>query len=96
MIITVKTNRHWRDLVYRQDVPADILASDFSYQNPEEALDGFFCYRGRWYHLDGFMPTGNHTYLAEWDGYASDSYFSGIVIKLSRDSEQIKVGTYFS
>lgn len=29
-----------------------------------------------------------------WDGYHSDSYFSGIVIKLSPDGEQYQVGTY--
>jgi hypothetical protein len=95
MTITIKTNRQWRDLVYRSDVPADVLASEFDYQDAEDVLDGFFRYRGHWYHLDQFMPAPIAT-IAGWDGYASDSYFSGIVIKLSRDGERIKVGTYFS
>lgn len=30
-----------------------------------------------------------------WDGYASDSYFSGVLIKLSRDGEEYMVGTYY-
>jgi hypothetical protein len=96
MTLTIKTNHQWRDLVYRNDVPAKVLADDFDYQNPEETLDGFFCYRGHWYHLDGFMMTTGNADLAAWDGYASDSYFSGVVIKLDRDCERIKVGTYFS
>jgi hypothetical protein len=34
--------------------------------------------------------------LKDWDGYQSDSYFSGVVIKISPDGEQYKIGTYFS
>jgi hypothetical protein len=99
MTVTIKTNHQWRDLVYRHDVPADVLASDFDYQNPEETIDGFFCYRGHWYHLDQFMPINSGTLgspFAGWNGYAGDSFFSGVVIKLSSDGEQIKIGTYFS
>ena len=94
MAVTIKTNHQWRDLVYRWDVPADLLAGEFDYQNPEETLDGFFRYRGVWYHLDAFVPAPPE--LAEWDAYCGDSFFSGVVIKLSRDGEQIKIGTYFS
>lgn len=101
MPLTIKTNHQWRDLQYRADVPADILASQFDYQNAEETLDGFFCYRGVWYHLDQFMRVDyGHSQNAfadgHWDGYAGDSYFSGVVIKLSQDGEQIQLGTYFS
>ena len=91
-MVTIKTDHKWRDLVYRHDVPERILKSEFDYQDAGETSDGFFCYRGRWYHLDEFMPTN----LAGWHGYAGDSYFSGVVIKLSNDGEQIKIGTYFS
>jgi len=96
MNVTIKTNHQWRNLAYRHDVPADILENDFGYQNADETLDGFFCYRGHWYHLDQFMSIslGNRA-LAGWDGQLSDSYFSGIVIKMSRDCEQIKIGTFF-
>lgn len=31
-----------------------------------------------------------------WDGYHGDSYFSGIVIKLSPDGEQYQVGKYIT
>ena len=96
MTVTIKTNHQWRDLTYRHDVPAKVLADQFDYQNADETLDGFFCYRGYWYHIDGFMTVNGNADLKDWDGYASDSYFSGVVIKLSSDGEQIKIGTYFS
>ena len=101
MSLTVKTNNQWRDLVYRQDVPAGILASDFDYQDAEETLDGFFCYRGHWYHVDQFTRVDYHNGQnpfadGHWDSYAGDSFFSGVVIKLSKDGERVKVGTYFS
>jgi len=94
-MVTIKTDHKWRDLVYRHDVPAKVLASQFDYQNPDDAIDGFFCYRGYWYHIDGFMRSDNPEFKG-WHGYASDSYFSGVLIQLSNDGEQIKVGTYFS
>jgi hypothetical protein len=96
MPVTIKINHQWRNLTYRSDVPAKVLASQFDYQDENEVLDGFFCYRNYWYHLDGFMRIENNPDLKAWDGYASDSYFSGVVIKLSDDCEQIKIGTYYS
>lgn len=96
MPVTVKTNHQPRDLVYRQDVPAKVLADQFDYQDAEETTDGFFCYRGSWYHLDGFMRIENNPDLAGWDGYAGDSYFSGVLIKLTQDNEQVICATYFS
>ena len=96
MPVTIKTNRNWRDLVYRSDVPPAILASQFDYLGEDDASNGFFCYRGHWYHTSDFMRVERNAELACWDGYAGDSYFSGVVIKLSRDGERYRVGTYFS
>lgn len=97
MPVTIKTNHQWRDLIPRRNVPLKVLASEFNYQNAEETLDGFFHHRGNWYHLDQFMPfTENNPDFAGWHAYAGDSFFSGVVIKLSKDGEQIKIGTYYS
>jgi hypothetical protein len=96
MTLTIKTNHQWRDLVYRSDVPAKVLADQFDYQDAEETTDGFFYYRDYWYHLDGFMRIENNPDLKGWDAYASDSYFSGVLIKFSDDCEQIKIGRYMS
>jgi hypothetical protein len=96
MAITIKTDNKWKPFVYRHDVPAKVIASQFAYQNPEEELDGFFKYRGYWYHLDGFMECGGMPELKGWHGYASDSFYSGVVIKISSDGESYMVGTYMS
>ena len=98
MPVTVKTNHQWRDLVYRQDVPAKILAEQFDYLSEDDSPDGFFLYRGYWYHVSDFMAfSGNvEPPLQGWHGYSGDSYFSGVLIQISQDGEQIKIGRYFS
>ena len=109
MALTIRTNNQWREFVYRYDVPADVLASQFDYQDPEETLDGFFQYRGTWYHLDQFMRIepmspgdphalrpGDDSPLKGWHGYHGDSYFSGVLIRLSDDGERYQIATYFS
>lgn len=96
MSVTVKTNRQWRDLVYRSAVPAKVLADQFDHLSDDDAPDGFFCYRKYWYHTSDFMRVDGIAELAEWHGYAGDSYFSGVVVKLSSDGDQYQVGTYFS
>jgi hypothetical protein len=95
-MVTIKTDNKWKPFVYRHDVPSKVLASQFDYQNPEDVSDGFFKYRGYWYHLDGFLWFSELAEFKGWHGYASDSYFSGLVIKLSKDGESYMVGTYTS
>jgi hypothetical protein len=99
--LTITTDNKWRDFVYRADVPKAILESDFDYQDEDEALDGFFKYRGVWYHLDMFTrlegPWENGSLGAMgWHAYHGDSFYSGVVIKVSRDGERFKVGTYIA
>lgn len=94
--VTITTNHQWRDFVYRQDVPAKVLESDFDYLDSDES-DGFFRYRGVWYHLSGFMRLDdNATDLAGWHAYSSDSAFSGVLIKVSNDGESVMVANYTS
>lgn len=51
----------------------------------------FFRYRGQLYSLDQFTRGGPG---AEWDGYASDSAFSAVAIRLvPGDTDRIIVGT---
>jgi hypothetical protein len=97
MTVTIKTNNVARDLTYRSDVPAKVLADQFDHLNEDDCLDGFVKYRGRWYHTSDFMRIGkDNAELKDWHGYASDSYFSGVVIRLSSDGETCVLGTYFS
>ena len=97
MSLVIKTNHNERQLCYRWDVPQGILDSQFDYQNPEYATDGFFKYRDTWYHLDMFMRDVPQE-LAElgYNGWAADSFFSGVAIKLADDGETYRVATAYT
>lgn len=62
----------------------------------EEELS--FKYKGEIYFLSEFMRTENNGNLKEYDGYFSDSYFSGILIKLIEENTEysVKVYRYYS
>lgn len=94
----IKTNHQWRQFVYRYDVPASVLADQFSHLG-EESSDGFFCYRGQWYHTSDFMCTdapNSPLALLGFDGYVSDTYFSGVLIKFANDGVRYQIATFFS
>lgn len=102
MDLTIRTDRKWKDLQYRWGVPAKVLADQFDYQDASKesgVTDGYFRYLRTWYHLDEFLRLDHlaeDSPLKGWDGYAGDSYFSGVLIKLSSDGEQYQVGRYYS
>jgi len=68
----------------------------------------FVKFRGVWYDLQDFITTSpgpwNHGLPEEfkdWDGYSSDSFFSGVLLKYARDDDrmdfdQVVMGTYYS
>lgn len=57
----------------------------------------FFRYRGELYDLGDFeMVTDSMHSFEGWHGYQSDSFFSGILIRLSSDWETVIVGRYSS
>lgn len=87
------TDHKWKQFKYRYEVPRKVLEDDFDYLD-EDVINGFFRYRRRWYHLSQFMRPARMAGLAGWHGYASDSFFSGVVIRLSDDGEEYQVGTY--
>ena len=69
----------------------------------DDYLDGWIVYRDKTYHLSEFSNLNNKAHYPNgspfpipWNGYISDSYFSGIVIELSEDGEMYRIGTYFS
>lgn len=99
---TIKTNNHWREFAYRDDVPDDVLASQFDWTNKAheehgDYSDGFLQYKGHWYHLDDFMRFSSPGHpFTEWHGYSSDTFFSGVLIRLSDDGERYQIATYTS
>jgi hypothetical protein len=87
--VQVKTNHHWRQFVYRTDVPDSILNGDLDWTNEEDS-DWYLQYRGVWYHLSQFMHGG------PWgDGFHADTFFSGVAIRLSKDCEEYQIATVY-
>ncbi len=90
----IKTDNKWHNFKTRDEVPAKVLASQFDYHD-DDISDGYFKFKNTWYHTDQFMRIehGADSELQKWDGYARDSYFSGVLLKLSKDGDQYKVAT---
>jgi hypothetical protein len=77
------------------------LREQFDYLNEEEFdQQQFFNYKNYWYCFDQIMrlPDGSdfNTAKFSWDGFSSDSYFSGILVKMCDDNNQVIVGRYYS
>ena len=70
--------------------PAEL--KEFDYLGEDEGT--FFRYRGNVYDLGEFMRTLNEE-LKGWDGFAADTYFSGVAVKLSEDGDQVKVASCY-
>jgi len=95
MALTIKTNGQARYLKYGYELPAK-WRKEFDYMDDETFNDGaFLTYRGCVYNLGDFIRTAEDSTgdLAAWDGYISETFFSGVVIKL-RDDKLI-MGSYF-
>lgn len=87
--MTITTNRQWRNFLYRHEVPAAILASEFGYLTDDDN-DGYFRYKGCWYHTSMFLRAQE----PGWCGVHGDSYSSGVLINLSADGQQYQIATY--
>lgn len=64
---------------------------------PDWGIDEEECfnYKGNRYFLSEFFTTYGITYFSDYDGYSSDSYFSGVLIKLSKDRESVRAYRFF-
>ena len=83
----------WYDLTEKEQKEFDYLL---------EGDGSFFRYKGCTYDLEEFMyiganiaPHPQRENWEKWHGYASDSYFSGILVRYTSDCEQVIVGSYF-
>lgn len=85
------SNHHWRPFLFRYEVPDKVLQNEFDWT---DSKDGFLQYRGIWYHINDFLvvePEGELEKMG-WNGIATNSYFSAVVIAISPDGETYKVG----
>lgn len=107
MAVTIKTDNKWRNLLYGYELSKK-WRKEFDYIKSDEEFvnHNFAKYRGWVYDVNEFqrLPTIGDTsgrnvvfpVFRGWDGYTNDTYFSGILIKLSSDGEQYKIGRFYS
>ncbi len=100
------TNNRPRALVSGYELtPAE--AAEFDYMTPEDLAGASFVrYKGSLYDVSEFMrvPAGafglsninNGTPVKGWDGYASETFFSGVLIRLDPAGDYAVMGRYFS
>jgi len=91
----ITTNHHWRQFVYRCDVPQKILDDQFDHLDTD-AVDNFFKYRGVWYHLSDFernaiLPAENP--LNKFHGFHAHGAFSATGIIIDDDCEAYQIAT---
>ena len=93
----IKSNKHWNNFVYGYEL-TEKEKSDFDYIEDLDSHD-FIRYRGGVIDPSELMRVPEvqlDNPLKAWQGYSSDSYFSGIVVNYSTDGEQYQIGTYIS
>tara|TARA_R110000796_G_scaffold24808_6_gene70450 strand:- start:41 stop:322 length:282 start_codon:yes stop_codon:yes gene_type:complete len=93
MTLAIQTNNQerllidWHDLTPKQQ-------SEFDYASAEESQ--FVIYKGWPYDVAEFMAVRHNDELSAWDGYSSDSFFSGVLIKFAPDCDTVIMGMYTS
>jgi len=98
MSLTITTNNQYRLLINGYELTTD-ERKDFDYYTEDEIdCATFFKFRGQVYDLGEFMRIDNHpdTEFSAYAGYRSDSFFSGLLIKLSNCGDMVRVATYYS
>lgn len=100
--ITVRTNNVPRDIIEAYELSAD-EREQFDYLKWDAIERGedsasFFRFKGDLYDLGEFMRWDNPMSPTRhgWDGYRSDSYFSGLVVRYVDNFERVVVGTFFA
>lgn len=87
------TNNIPRPLVYGYELPEN-QRREFDYLSDEEYYSSVFVkYKGQYYDLLDFTKPF-YSKLIYWDGLRSDSFFSGILIKVLPSSEYVIIGRY--
>lgn len=104
--IEIRSNYHARPLIYGFELTAK-EKKDFDYlEDVDESI--FFRYKNQLYDIGEIIRIDENTPFPDfWHGYSSDSFFSGILVRLcdntdadrlslSCASDYIIVGQYFS
>lgn len=96
----IRTNNQPRRILYGCEL-TESERQEFDYIEDIDFADCFVRYKGRVYDLGEFAritkvvaPHPQREGWENWDGYASDSFFSGVLVRYV-DSDSVVVATYF-
>ena len=90
--IKIMTNNKPRQLIYGYEL-TDKQKQDFDYIEDIDSHD-FVKYKNNIYDLSEFMRVENNDSLKDWQGYSSDSYFSGTLVKYI-DNDNVIMGWFY-
>jgi len=90
--VTIITNNQPRDIMYGFQLPKK-YRKEFDYLTDEEYADQeFFVYKKQAYALSEFIFAAGYK---DWDRACSDSFFSGVLIRVVNDGDSVLVGWYY-
>ena len=92
--LQIKTNNQPRPLLGWDELTSKEQKEFDWIEDPMDTGLDFFRYKGWVYSLEEFL-VAPYPDFEGWDGYHSDSFFSGILVKYDGD-EQVILATYFS
>lgn len=94
----IVSNNQFRPVIHGYDL-TDKEALDFDYCEDIDS-EMFVKYKGIIYHLSDILHINKDACLPlgfnQWDGYVSETFFSGVLFCLSDDCELVKCGRYYS
>lgn len=91
------TNNRKRPLLALYELPPEV-AKEFEYVLPDDGSCRFVKYSGCWYDTYDMQSITRELGFSQfkgWHGIASDTYFSGVLVRFVDDDEVI-VGRYWS
>jgi len=92
ILMTIKTDHCYRPLLnWFELTEKEQSELRDNYDSIEDSM--FFRYKKQIYDISDFMSS---SHFKGWDAYYSDSFFSGLVIRVSDCGDGLKVGTYYS
>jgi len=96
--MNIITNNKPRPLLALYELPEKAQA-EFDYVLPDDGSCRFVKYKGWWHDCFDMQRTTDLSFspfhYMGWHGIASDSYFSGVLVRFV-DDDQVIVGRYFS
>lgn len=98
--IKIVGDNKWRNILYGYELPKK-WRKEFDWIKSDEEYDTSVFVklpgkRVRYYALSEMMVAPKEFKDIGWDGYLNDTYFSGILIKVSSDGDRYKIGTFYS